>query len=683
MKRKIVVGLIASSLLVAPLLQAVPALAEEFEETHDTLISSEKNVEESTGDTIFSDVLSESLVTITEESLEESLASTTFAPEEVQVTEASGQELSTESEELEYEEVFYNGQWFKFPVQPYTEEPAVDPNANHELGNTVNMMAKSRSKADVITEDQKGRPKWDFIDVASYQSDLSVADYEYMKKNGVTGVVVKLTEGTSYKNPFAKSQIENAQKAGLKVSTYHYSHFLTKEGAEAEAAYYAAEAKRLNLPSDTVMVNDIEENFNAFSSQNSIFFAVKLKDLGYPTTIHYSYASAFDRGLLASEMLGAKNLWVAQYPYQPSEKHILHEAHSAWQWSSTMRFTAIKNKTFDVNMDHTGMFSNRSAIEEEVEEIKPVSEKVINKYATITAKDYVFWNDLSFKKQNATSTSYFQQTLYVDKEYTYADGLKYVSVKNNKNQQIGIIDARSLTYATSQGGVYISQPLYVTVRSKNYTIWQNFNFSKTRGMTGQYYDQTVQVRGKYHHFNGSIYYSLYTNEGKWIGYVNATGVRQGSGQQGIHYKYGKFVTVKGNYNLWRSFSWSSNTKGSMYKGQTLEARGYYNHFNGSRYLSLYDNKGKWLGYVNEKGVNTGASRGGIAQTAKFNKKIVKRNYTIWQNFGFSKKKADSNQYLNQTLYVKVQYRHFNGSTYYSLYNSKNQWLGYINANATK
>ena len=683
MKRKIVLGLMASSLLVATLLQSIPVLAEGTEEMDSTYVSSEEYATETIESTVPSDVLSETLVTITNESLEEMLESSVLSSEESQATEASSQELFSESEEQQYEEVFYNGQWFKFPVQPYTEEPIVDPNANHELGNTVNTMLKSRSKADIITEDQKGRPKWDFIDVASYQSDLSVKDYEYMKKHGVTGVVVKLTEGTSYKNPYAQTQIENAKKAGLKVSTYHYSHFLTKEGAEAEAAYYAAEAKRLNLPSNTIMVNDIEENFNAFSTQNSIFFANKLKDLGYPTTMHYSYASAFERGLLASEMLGAKNLWIAQYPYQPSDKNILHTAHSAWQWSSSMKFTEIKNKTFDVNMDHTGMFSNRSAIEGEVEDIKPVSEKVINKYATITAKDFIFWNDFSFKKQNATSSQYFQKTLYVDKEYTYADGVKYVSVKDSNQKQIGIVDSRALTYATSRGGIYISHSLYVTVRSKNYKIWQNFNFSTTRGITGQYYDQTVQVRGKYHHFNGSIYYSLYTNDGKWIGYVDAMSVRQGSGQQGIHYKYGKFVTVKGNYNLWRNFSWNNQTKASLYKGQTIEARGYYNHFNGSRYLSLYDNKGKWLGYINERGVNTEKSRGGAALAAKFNKKIVKRNYTIWQDFGFSKKKANSNQYLNQTLYVAVQYRHFNGSTYYSLYNSKNQWLGYINANATK
>lgn len=66
-------------------------------------------------------------------------------------------------------------------------------------------------------------PRKDFIDVSSHNGSISVASYQTMKKYGVKGVVVKLTEATSYKNPYAKEQIANAKKAGLNVSAYHYS----------------------------------------------------------------------------------------------------------------------------------------------------------------------------------------------------------------------------------------------------------------------------------------------------------------------------------------------------------------------------------------------------------------------------------------------------------------------------
>lgn len=48
-------------------------------------------------------------------------------------------------------------------------------------------------------------------------------------------MVVKLTEGTGYTNPYASSQISNAQAAGLKVSACHCSHYETAAEAKAEA----------------------------------------------------------------------------------------------------------------------------------------------------------------------------------------------------------------------------------------------------------------------------------------------------------------------------------------------------------------------------------------------------------------------------------------------------------------
>ncbi len=609
-------------------------------------------------------------------------------------TAATNESTVESTEEVQYEDVYYNGQWFQFPIQEEPAEPSrVDENANHELGTFVNPTSlMSRSVVDVISETQSGRPDWDFIDVASYQGNLSISDYQFMQKHGVTGVVVKLTQGTSYKNPYAANQIKNALAAGMKVSTYHFSHFTTKEGAEAEATYYAKMAKELGLSGTTVMVNDLETNFNDFSTQNSVYFANKLKELGYPITLHYSSSSIFDRNILSTAILGLQNLWVAQYPYQPSDKNILHTARSAWQWSDSMEFTEIKDssgkrKRFDINMDHNGMLSNKFLVSDEVVEdvIKPAppQEKTINRYATVTKKGYSVWNNLSFTGENAKSDNYFQNTLYVEKEYTFSDGTVVVSLKDSQGKLLGYVDPIALSYGNNKGGSYLSDGRYVTIRSKNYTIWQNLNFSKTKNISSTYYNQTLQAKGRYNHFNGSTYYSLYSNNGTWLGYINATGVKVGAGKQGAYQSYGKYVTIKSNsYAIWRNFGWSSKASGS-FAGKTYLAKGIYNHFNGSRYLSLYDSKGKWLGYINEKGANVANNKGGVALAAKFNKNVVKRNYTIWQNLNFTKAKANSNQYLNQTLYVKVKYNHYNNSTYYSLYNANNQWLGYINQNATK
>ncbi len=491
--------------------------------------------------------LQESLISVSEEmtisSSENSIESETNSSDSVvenssssmdgEINLSSGIEIELSEEiveEIQYESIFYNNQWFQVPVQPETKELTINPNDNHELGSFVVGETNSRAKLDVITEKQTGRPRWDFIDVASYQSDLSVSDYEYMKKQGITGVVVKLTEATTYKNPYAKTQIENAKKAGLKVSTYHFSRYTTKSGAEKEAEFYAKVAKELKLSSDTIMVNDLEVGLNQYSTQNSMIFSNRLKSLGYNNTIHYSSAYMFSSGLLSTAMLGEKNLWVAQYPYQPSNKDILHSTRSAWQWSSTMQFTTIKGKTFDVNMDHSGLFSNFSIDKPKDEILNSISsEKIINKYGTIGNTDYIFWLDLNLQQENVNSSKYYNKTLFVEKEFTFRDGKKLFSIKNNENNFIGYIESAAVTIAGGQHGIYQNYGKYVMLKG-DYAIWNGFNWAKSTS-AAPYKNKTVQARGIYYHFNGSSYLSLYDNQGKWVGYINQNGTKAGSSQQ--------------------------------------------------------------------------------------------------------------------------------------------------------
>lgn len=62
--------------------------------------------------------------------------------------------------------------------------------------------------------------------------------------------------------------------------------------------------------------------------------------------------------------------------------------------------------------------------------------------------------------------------------------------------------------------------------------------------------------------------------------------------------------------------------------------------------------------------------------------VVKKGYTLWQNFDW-KKKGSSTSLLNKKVHVKYAYKHKNGSLYYSVYNTQDTWLGYINSNGIK
>lgn len=177
--------------------------------------------------------------------------STASVPQiESQTTENSDSEQTTDSVETEAEEVTVP------QSQMETAEGTMSlPKGRSDLYPSIQLFASLPS----VSATNTNTPSKSFIDISSHNGNISVANFQKMKGYGVTGVVVKLTEATSYTNPYAQSQINNAMAAGMKVSAYHYSWFTSDAQAVAEANYFAAAAKKFGLSSGTVMVNDIEE----------------------------------------------------------------------------------------------------------------------------------------------------------------------------------------------------------------------------------------------------------------------------------------------------------------------------------------------------------------------------------------------------------------------------------------
>ncbi|MFY0998718.1 GBS Bsp-like repeat-containing protein [Streptococcus sp. AD045-1] len=210
-----------------------------------------------------------------------------------------------------------------------------------------------------------------FVDVSSHNGHISKEDYQHLAEKGVNGVVVKLTEGTSYKNPYAASQTQNAQAAGMQVSAYAFSHYTNEAEARAEARYFAEEARRLNLPSSTVMVNDIEDsdmrpNINATTQA----WADEMRRMGFSNLMYYTSASWLDRnnlrtkGPIQTEQFGLENFWVAQYPTSKlsadDAKTLKYNSEAgAWQFTSQAELLPGRH-VFDQSVDYTGRFTNKA-----------------------------------------------------------------------------------------------------------------------------------------------------------------------------------------------------------------------------------------------------------------------------------------------------------------------------------
>ena len=207
-----------------------------------------------------------------------------------------------------------------------------------------------------------------FVDVSSHNGDISIGDYRTLANKGVGGVVVKLTEDTWYKNPNSENQIRNAQAAGLQVSTYHFSRYTSEEAARAEARFYIAEAQRLNLPKNTLMVNDFEDaKMQANINRNTQAWADEMRKNGYTNLMFYTSASWLDennlrkKGPVNTAQFGLQNFWVAQYP---SPKLSVNDAKSlryngkagAWQFTSQAELLPGKH-LFDHSVDYTGRFT--------------------------------------------------------------------------------------------------------------------------------------------------------------------------------------------------------------------------------------------------------------------------------------------------------------------------------------
>ncbi|WP_373756777.1 GBS Bsp-like repeat-containing protein [Streptococcus ferus] len=203
-----------------------------------------------------------------------------------------------------------------------------------------------------------------FIDISSHNGNITVEEFNRLKQQGIVGVVVKLTEGTSYINPFAKAQIANAQAAGIKVSAYHYSHYTSASEAQAEAQYFVRAAKNHGLSSATVMVNDMEES-KMLSNINSNVQAWQdeMKRLGYGNVVHYTMASWLDirGGQVSTSQFGIRNFWIAHYVNgytyldQASAKaYAYYNNAAAWQYTSVSK--KLTNN-LDENIDYTGRFT--------------------------------------------------------------------------------------------------------------------------------------------------------------------------------------------------------------------------------------------------------------------------------------------------------------------------------------
>ena len=212
------------------------------------------------------------------------------------------------------------------------------------------------------------------VDVASYQN----ADLSSHAQAGAQFAIVKVSEGTSYRNPKASSQISTAISNNMMPMAYHFATFSSNSSAAvAEANYAVKAAQAFGLPKGSYIACDYEtgQGNNIYGGKTPtanaiIAFMDTIKAAGYQPLL-YASSSVLQNNIDTSSVIAEypNSLWVASYAisgridnpnfnYFPSMDGV-----SIWQFTDNWRGLSVDGNVAVLPLSINGnVTSNNGAI---------------------------------------------------------------------------------------------------------------------------------------------------------------------------------------------------------------------------------------------------------------------------------------------------------------------------------
>ena len=188
----------------------------------------------------------------------------------------------------------------------------------------------------VASETVVNAARTDMVDVSNHNGNMTTAEYVSMRNDyGVKAITTKISEGTYYQDPYAKTNITNAQQAGLYINGYYFCRYTSVADAKAEAQFAVNTAKADGLPTNAVLCADIEASQQRGLGTYTNSLAIEamkqiIESAGYRFDV-YSMSS-FGDTVIPWKYMG----WIANYPYNVTvDKYT--KGH-AWQWTNKQHF---------------------------------------------------------------------------------------------------------------------------------------------------------------------------------------------------------------------------------------------------------------------------------------------------------------------------------------------------------
>lgn len=157
------------------------------------------------------------------------------------------------------------------------------------------------------------------VDVASYQP-TNLAEYAVA---GATGAIVKVSQGTGYRNPNGWAQIASAKANHMEPAGYFYAEFSGNQSlAVIESQYAIASARAMGLPKGSYLATDWEEGSgnstkgNRWANTQAVIASMQtIKAAGYKPLLYsgaYVLRNCVDTAAVLRQF--PNSLWVASYP---------------------------------------------------------------------------------------------------------------------------------------------------------------------------------------------------------------------------------------------------------------------------------------------------------------------------------------------------------------------------------
>ena len=189
-------------------------------------------------------------------------------------------------------------------------------------------------------------PRLDFVDVSHWQSDRGTIDWAEVAKAGILGVIVKATEGTTYKDPDFPDNYNGAIVADLKVATYH---FLKHGSVDAQMDHYL---NTVNPAAGERLVIDYEDVNLGYADLKAAVAYLRTHAPHCEISVYGSAKLTDDVravGTNAVADMAGTSAWMARYSSsQPAVATNAWPSWAAWQYSQTGSVPGI-NGDVDLN----------------------------------------------------------------------------------------------------------------------------------------------------------------------------------------------------------------------------------------------------------------------------------------------------------------------------------------------